>query len=203
MHACFFCLFDGCRATLSSQDLVVHGPAQGTYSWRLMANGLIACLLCWVFIMSAQWKTGKHYCRRSTRLPGTLMCSTIAKPVPCCHIAAHAYYFLHASALWSVHLHRILTAQLLPGYSKTMVHRTPLHVFLAYLILLVPTHVEDLMMPVRTHMNGPTAHHPTSQVMKYRTTVVMEPAEACPKANPARTHFIILPVASPKLVLRT
>ena len=121
--------FVGCRATLSSQDLVAHGPAQGTYSWRLMANGLIACLLCWVFIMSMQWKTGKHYCRRSTRLPGTLICSTLAKPVPCFHIAAHVYSFLHAFALWSFHLHRILTARLLPGHSKTMVHRTLLHVF--------------------------------------------------------------------------
>ena len=60
-----------------------------------------------------------------------------------------------------------------------------------YLILLVPTHVEDLMMPVRTHMNGPTAHHPTSQVVKYRKIVVMEPSEVCPKANPARMHFIM------------
>ena len=59
------------------------------------------------------------------------------------------------------------------------------------------------MMPVRTHVDGPTAHHPTSQVMKYRKTVVMELAEACPKTNPARLHAFRLLVSLPKLVLRT
>ena len=51
-------------------------------------------------------------------------------------------------------------------------------------MLLEQTHVEYLMVLARTHVTGPTEHHPTSLCTGYIGTVVVEPAEAKPKVNP-------------------
>ena len=84
----------GCRATLSSQDLVAHGPAQGTYSWRLIANGLLAFLFSYVGYLS---------CRCNGKLASTTVAVPHGCQVPsCAQLLQSQYPISHGSTCFSL-----------------------------------------------------------------------------------------------------